>query len=699
MALAFAVRTEQALGLPTPQLVCDEFIYAELARSFADEQRLLFRGEPLYLSFLYPVLLAPAWLAERMDTTYAVAKTINVALMTSAAVPLYLLGRRVVSSSWALLAPALTLLLPMTLLSGLLMTESAFMPAFLLAVYAIALALERPTLRRQAFVLTAIALATAVRFQGVVLVAVLPTSLLLFAVFELRAVRPRTRMRFVLERLRPYWPTGALLIAALVAYVALDALGGGGLGAYEEVTSADYSPGEAWRATRLHLADLALTSGLVPLSALILLSWRAFAGEGVSPSERAFLAAAIASVAWLVVQVGLFTSRFTDGSIAERYLFYALPLLFVALAIWLARGLPRPWLPTAFAAVAPGALVVLQPLASALSLTLLPSSLGLFAFYRLSTELDDGVDDLVWLLRLGAVVTAVAFAFLWRPVARIAIPLGLAAFLLVSTHPVAGQLREHAEATSRDPALNPNPEWIRDAIGDEEAGYLFAAGPDAFGRTRTMLEVNFWNPSVRSVINLERGGICRLPARRAGIDPATGHIVADDGRALPRYLVAHVGLDFAGSALARQDPLVLYRTIQPASLLQSVEGVDSDLWMGTDATYTRYYGPGPGHAIVELSREIYTAESVPSTIRIAAGPLVRDASGVPRIGRPVTRRRSILRNGGRKVFVLPARSVPFRVSVHIEPTFSAAAFGLGDQREISAHARFGFRPTGSQDSA
>ena len=52
MLVAFVVRVDQALSLPTPQLLCDEFIYAGLASSFAEEGRLLFRGEPLHLSFI-----------------------------------------------------------------------------------------------------------------------------------------------------------------------------------------------------------------------------------------------------------------------------------------------------------------------------------------------------------------------------------------------------------------------------------------------------------------------------------------------------------------------------------------------------------------------------------------------------------------------------------------------------------------------
>jgi hypothetical protein len=692
MVLTFAVRTEQARRLPTPQLLCDEFIYAELARSFAEEGRLLFRGEPLHLSFLYPVLLAPAWLAERMETTYVIAKTINAALMTTSGIPVYLIGRRIMSPGWALLAPVLTLLLPMTLVSGLLMTESAFMPAFLLALYAIVVVLERPTLKHQLLALTTIALAVSVRFQGLVLVAILATSLLLVAVFDLRSARPRNRLRFVSKRLRPYWPTLALVAGGTVVFLTLDRVVGGGFGAYEEVARADYSLRDAWHQTKLHLSDLALTSGLVPLSALVFFFLRALVGDSESPTERAFLAVAVATVGWLLIQVGLFTSRFAADAIAERYLFYALPLLFLALAVWLSRGLPRPWVSTAVAAVVPGIVVLLQPLTASLNAGLLPSSLGLFAFYRLSTELDDGVDDLVWLIRVGVIVSAIAFACLWRPLARMAIPLALCSFFLLSTHPVAGQLRQQAAATSGDAALGPNRQWIEDAVGEEDVSYLFTVGSDVFSSTRTMLGVSFWNPSVRSVIHLGQRELCSLPARDGRIDQATGQLVTNDGGEVPRHLVASPGLELAGSALARQGSLTLYRTDEPASLLQSVDGVYSDGWMGSDASYTRYVGPGPGEVAVKLSREFYTAETVPSAVHITAGPLVRGADGTPRIGRPEVTRRAVLDRGDGKTFVLPARSLPFHVSVHIEPTFSAEGFGAGDPRQLGAQVQFGFRP-------
>ena len=230
---------------------------------------------------------------------------------------------------------------------------------------------------------------------------------------------------------------------------------------------------------------------------------------------------------------------------------------------------------TAVAAVVPGALVLAEPLSSLLSPSLLPSSLGLFSFYRLSTSLDGGVEDLVSLMRVGTVAAVLAFALLWRPAARVVIPVGLCALFLLSNHPVTGQMRQLAIATSAEPAINPDREWIRKAVGDGEVGYVFTSAPDAFSSSRTMLTVGFWNPSVGPVVHLGEPEICRLPARSGRIDPATGRIVTEGG-ALPRLLVAPVGLDVAGSAIAQQGPLVLYRTDSTASVRQSVDGVYAD---------------------------------------------------------------------------------------------------------------------------
>src|SRR5262245_22219053 len=178
-----------ARAVKTPWILVDEFLYAEEAKSFAANAHYEIRGAtgPI-LSYLYPALISPAWLARSMTTTYALAKAINAVLMTLVAIPVYLWGSRIASRWWALVAVALTLLIPAFFYTGELMTENAFFPAFVTAAFAIALVLERPTLARQALMLAAFLLTVAVRFQGLVLLAVLVTAILLKLFFVLLAI-------------------------------------------------------------------------------------------------------------------------------------------------------------------------------------------------------------------------------------------------------------------------------------------------------------------------------------------------------------------------------------------------------------------------------------------------------------------------------------------------------------------------------
>ena len=144
-----------------------------MAKSFASGGHFLFRGQPSPLFSLYPALISPAWRASSMHTTYQIAKSINVVMMTAAAVPFWFWARRLAGGWYAVLGTALFLALPIYAYTGELMTESAALPLFMLSFFLIALVLERPTLARQVLVLVAIGLACLVRVQGLVLVLVL----------------------------------------------------------------------------------------------------------------------------------------------------------------------------------------------------------------------------------------------------------------------------------------------------------------------------------------------------------------------------------------------------------------------------------------------------------------------------------------------------------------------------------------------
>ena len=104
------------------------------------------RGLPPYARTLYPVLISPAWLADSVESAFTAAKAINTVLMTLACVPLYVWARRFLSEGWSLVAAGLLLLLPAFAYTATLMTESAFLPLFVLALaFARALETRRPS--------------------------------------------------------------------------------------------------------------------------------------------------------------------------------------------------------------------------------------------------------------------------------------------------------------------------------------------------------------------------------------------------------------------------------------------------------------------------------------------------------------------------------------------------------------------------
>ena len=82
-----------------PFIMVDELIYSELAKSFAVGPPLLRPRHCRVRGYgaVYPILIAPAYAAfDRIPDAYAAVKTINSLVMSLAAIPAYLLARRVV---------------------------------------------------------------------------------------------------------------------------------------------------------------------------------------------------------------------------------------------------------------------------------------------------------------------------------------------------------------------------------------------------------------------------------------------------------------------------------------------------------------------------------------------------------------------------------------------------------------------------
>ena len=214
------------------------------------------------------------------------------------------------------------------------MTENAFFPAFVTACFVIALALERPTLLSQALALAAIGFTVAVRPQGLVLLGRLRHGTRLKLVFDLRAPDgPRASATcstsFAASSPRPGRPA-----SGRGGYVALKASQGlgleSGLGAYGGVVKVEYDLAQVRAWVVDHFAEIGLSVGLIPVSALIVLFGLAVRGWASSAAERAFVAVAASAFVLIVIQVGIYASRFSLR-IEERNMFSVAPLLFLAL--------------------------------------------------------------------------------------------------------------------------------------------------------------------------------------------------------------------------------------------------------------------------------------------------------------------------------------------------------------------------------
>jgi hypothetical protein len=697
---AFVVRLVLAHRVATPWIMVDEFIYSELAKSFADRGEFLIRetASP-FRNLAYPALISPAWLADSVATAYDLARAINVALMVFAAVPIFLWAKRLMPQGYALLAAVLVLLMPSLTYTGMLMTENAFFPAFVTACFAIAVTLERPTLLNQVLVLGAIAFTCVVRPQALVLVVIYVTALALKLALDLRAPDGPRGLGYLRRQLVRFAPTGVaalLLSGGYVVYNSLQSTGlDSGLGPYSGVVHVDYDLSQARDWVIDHFAELGLSVGLIPVSALIVLFGGAVRGWATTEAERAFLGVTAPAFIFLVTEVGIYASRFSLR-IEERNMFAVAPLLFLAFSLWLSRGLPRPLVLTAVAALVPAGLLFALDLKALLNIGILSDTFGLIPLMRLSGRVDGGVDTVELLMWGGGLAAALGFALLPRRLAAIVLPLTLGAFLVMSSYSVFGAIRNHARATLG--LTNPaDPSWIDNRIGtDSEAAYFYGATANLIGEAQIMWQTEFWNRSIGILIY--PGGFpdpASLPTRVATFDALTGRITpTPEGGSIAgiSHMVTPATVEPAGELLEQRGQLALYRIAPPMRLATHLGGVSADRWMGNFAALTHYDTPRRrGRLHVRLSREAWGQESPPGRVAIKVGPLVT-STGNPTVGEPAATRTWTIRSGAARSFVLPTPNKPFRLEVGVDPTFSPADYGHPDGRQLGAQLSVHYVP-------
>jgi Dolichyl-phosphate-mannose-protein mannosyltransferase len=687
-----AIRIWVSRKIVTPWIMSDELLYSELARSFAGGHGFLVRegSYPIY-NVGYPLLVSPAWLARSMATTYELAKAINVVLMTTALIPVYFWSRRLMRPVYAVVATALVALIPAFVYTGMIMTENASFPAVVLAFFVIALMLERPTLWYQVLALASIGLACLMRTQSLVLAAVLPLAVLVKLALDARAAEPGRRSREFVRGWRPYLPLVAVYLVGGLGVVLVQSARGVSpnriLGAYAGVTTAHYSLNDVASWTVEHAAELGLAVAIFPVSALIVLFALAAGRGNDNAAERAFLAVAASAVVLVVIQVAVFASRFSVR-IEERYMFYVVPLLFIALALWLDRGLPRPLVATAIGTITPVALLLALPLGERLNISILPATFGFIPLLRLSSHVS--VSTVRLLMIAGAVVAAASFAFLPRRVARVVLPSALALYLVLSTAQVFRTIRDY-DLSLRGTVLPAQLDWVDESLPKgASTGVVFGSTADPLGEAQRLWEAEFWNPDVKRVYELqpEPASFAKTPI---AVDPLGAKLVPQDHKPYPyRYVLAANGVSLAGKVVADHPPWTLYAVRDPLRLMRVTEGVYPDGWMGSFASRTERTGSA-GRLPITISRKSWGGSDVPGHVTIDVGRPILGADGKPKLQSPL-RRTWVIHRLQARTFRIPVPKPPYRVEIHIDPTFSPADFGQPDTRQLGAQIEFGRAP-------
>lgn len=568
--VAFVTLAWLGAAIPVPRILSDELTYTASGSSLAEGDGLRRRGESYGFGPAYPAVLATilAFVPDR-ELAYPLFKIANALLFTLAALPIYLLARRLLPPWWSVVVAALSVAIPSSMYVSLVMTEATSYLTASLALLAIVLSLEKPNVPRQFAVLGAITLSFLVRPQFAVLfIAYLVAIGLQWAITP--SPRPRAR-----GSLRTLWPTIGAVVLCVFAFAAGPFLTGTThaetLGAYSELWRG-YNPIDVTRWLVYHLAALELYLAVVPLAVAPVVLSRLLRDRGECSGCKAAFASAFLAVntCLLTVTAAFSSTEYGLNHLHDRYLFYVAPLWFIVLAVWLHDGLPRPLLATG--------------LGVALALVL-PAALP---FSQLALE-EGGVEADAVLTHLWAVVNATAFdiapdhlsgqrvlaAFVLVLLAAVVLLPKRFRFLLVSVVAVvmvvtAGLAWRDAAAAARDMDVRLGEEraWVDNAVGTSgKVMSLYVSAPcgSSLQASFGLLLTEFFNRAVKRAAYISAPDGSLLPSTEARVTQ-DGRLVGESGEPLiAEYVLTMPGVGLSGRRVASGTsiPLFLWRVDGP----------------------------------------------------------------------------------------------------------------------------------------
>jgi hypothetical protein len=533
------VRTFVAWSRATPAYFPDEYMYSEFGRSIAHGHLPAVRGVPShFLPLLMPLITSPGWLLGNVEHGYRAVQAIEASFMSLAAIPVYLLARRLgLSTRYSLVGAALSLTIPSLMLSSFVVSEPIAYPIVLMAIYAAVNALDKPSWRSYSLFLGVAVLATLARMQFAMLLPIFVVAVLLVALRE-------RRLWTFLKQNR--WLLGLLVLVAV------------GLFAFGPARNSGYYPSFLY-IPNFHLAVaakflgadtlvLAFAAGFVLIPGAILGLWLCLTKARARP-ELAF------GVMVVLLTVALLAQAVVYGNldyVQERYLFYILPLWTLAFLLYAQRGWPLKVAHGVIAALLVGAALA-QPLSKYAAGGGQAHSAFLFALTWLvkPTGSLGAASVLIAYAAAAGLIVIAGLAFRWP---RVAAPFAVAFALLATTGAsIAATKYDQANAASiKTVVLGEHPSFVDEAGVGPTALLLLPGGkiPDA---------KLFWNRSLDRLLMLP-GMRPADPFTTSMVDVGNNGIVTTSNH----VLTGSVLIDDTGTTVQLQQAKLVERSVAGA---------------------------------------------------------------------------------------------------------------------------------------
>ena len=595
-------------------VMTDEMLYAKLARHIADSGSPVptLHGEHVgFLGAVYPILLSPFYGSLDAVGAFEAAHIVNAVLFASAAIPTYLLARRLAPTACALAVAVLSVAVPWSVGAAFVMSEAAAYPVFLWAVLGCHVALAEPSPRRDALAIGGLALAYFTRPQFLFLAAVLPLAALVTS-------GPR-RSLAQHQVLAGAYALGIVVAVPLAAFGQAHRL----LGDYGvTATHGSLLPSAVWKSAAIHLDVLAVGLGVLPF--LLGAAWACSSLRSRSTPLRAFAALTALSLPLLAIEAASYDVRFGGaGVIRDRYVFYLAPLLLLGSATCLLQQrLPLLWIAGAaafFAATA--AFADFNPVAGLWVDS--PESVLNGVIHDESAGLPAGVFVAVCGVLLG--VICLALAWLPRPAAVLGVTVAVFAF----TGSVTGYAFERL-LSSRTPSGLPvtGQQRVRDWVDRSSSGSVaLLAYPVSrdWGQSAVIWwDVELWNNSVTRAFVVPGGTFTYtpFPSRTLAVDFGTGHVPGTAGA--PAYVLSSPSdsrFALAGTQAAANAGLALVLAERPYRALWATRGLDVDGWTrpGRPATVRVYAEPRQPSRLVRVSVALDSPPEATAPVRYRLG--------------------------------------------------------------------------------